>query len=418
MSAPESVCVIGAGAAGLAATRDLRERGVEVVTFEKSDRVGGHWNHDYEALHLITARDASHYRGFPMPAHYPMFPSREQVRDYLVSFAEAFDLKESIRFGVGVELIEPAGERGIDGWSVTTSDGETRVFGSVIIANGHLWDPAIPDLPGEFTGTLLHSSAYRTVADIDGDRVLVVGAGNSGCDLAVDAAAARRNTTISMRNGTVFQPKTYFGRARSDLPTAKLPAVLQERALRALVRISVGRMDRYPGLQLPESTNLFKIRPIINSQLLHWIHHGRISVVPGIRAIDGKQVTFEDGTAREFDTIVLATGFRTTFPFLKEPLKWAGNMPLRHAGATLSSDLANVYFLGLIAPAGAQWPVYESQMELIDDLRRLQRRDREPVVRRFARVEEPMTELDLARPLWNKRFARTRKLVARLLADA
>lgn len=418
MSAPESVCVIGAGAAGLAATRDLVERGVDVVTFEKSDRVGGHWNHDYEALHLITSRDVSHYRGFPMPADYPLFPSRDQVRDYLAAFADAFALDRHIRFNTGVEKIEPVGDCGIDGWRVTTSDQETRIFGSVIVANGHLWDPAVPELPGAFDGLVLHSSDYRTVADIDGDRVLVVGAGNSGCDLAVDSAAARLRTSISMRHGTVFQPKTYFGRSRSDLPTANWPAALQERALRALVRISVGRSKHYPGLPAPTSTNLFKIRPIINSQLLHWIHHGRIDVVPGITAIEGKSVTFDDGQVREYDTILLATGFRTSFPFLDEPLDWDGNMPLRYAGATLTSDLANLYFLGLIAPAGAQWPVYEAQMELIADLRRLQANATEPLVRRYTELEKPMAELDLARPVWNKRFARTRQQTQRLLTNS
>ena len=415
MAGHERICVIGAGAAGLAAARDLADRGADFVVFEKSDRVGGHWNHDYEALHLITARDVSHYRDFPMPDHYPLFPSRAQVERYLASFADAFDLRRHIRFTTAVESIEPEGVDGIGGWTVATSDGESEHFDAVIVANGHLWDPAAPPWASGFTGRVLHSSDYRTVQDVEGDRVLVVGAGNSGCDLAVDTAAARLQTSVSMRHGTVFQPKTYFGKARTELPFASWPALLQERALRALVRISVGDSARYPGLPAPATTNLHKIRPIINSQLLHWIHHGRVEVVPGVASVEGRWVTFDDGTIREYDTLLLATGFKTSFPFLTETLAWDGNMPLRYAGATLSSGLANLYFLGLVAPAGAQWPVYEVQMGLIADLMELQRRDPSPIVRRFAELEEAMTELDMPRAVWNKRLALSQRNLRRLL---
>ncbi|MCC2032637.1 flavin-containing monooxygenase [Microbacterium allomyrinae] len=417
MPATPRICVIGAGAAGLAAARDLAERGADFVVYEKSDKVGGHWHHDYEALHLITARDVSGFRDFPMPADYPLFPSREQVARYMVAFADAFDLHEHIRMNTSVDAVRPRGENGIDGWDVTTSDGETNRFDSVIIANGHLWNPFTPAWAKPFAGKVVHSHDYRTVADIDGDRVLVVGSGNSGCDLAVDAAASRFETTISIRSGTVFQPKTYFGRARTDLPFAKWPAVLQERAYRALVEISVGNSANYPGLPKPETTNLYKIRPIINSQLLHWMHHGRVDVAPGIVGIQGKEVTFTDGSVREFDTLLLATGFITSFPFLDATLQWQGNMPLRYANGTLSSGLANLYFLGLVAPAGAQWPVYEVQMQLIDALSRLQRMSGEPIVHRFAAVEEPMTELDMPRYQWNRRLTRTRKHLRRFLAQ-
>ncbi len=122
------------------------------------------------------------------------------------------------------------------GWEVTTSDGERHTYDGVIVANGHLWDPFVPDDPGHFDGRVLHSGRYRNVRDLDGDRVLVVGAGNSGCDLAVDAAQAGHETDVSVRNGLVFQPKTLFGRPRSELPLlGRLPIRLQERISRGLI---------------------------------------------------------------------------------------------------------------------------------------------------------------------------------------
>jgi len=110
-------------------------------------------------------------------------------------------------------------------YACSTSDGERRTYDGVIVANGHLWDPFVPDYPGRFEGRTLHSGRYRSTGDLEGGRVLVVGAGNSGCDLAVDAAQAGRETYVSVRNGLVFQPKTLFGRPRSELPLlTRLPA--------------------------------------------------------------------------------------------------------------------------------------------------------------------------------------------------
>ncbi len=187
-------CVIGAGAAGLAALATLLAADREVDCFESRETVGGHWNTDYEALHLITSRDVTGYAAFPMPAAYPLFPSRDQVTAYLNAFADAHGLREHITFGVRVESVVPVpseGSTGSAGWVVTTDDGTTQTYDGVFVANGHLHDQRIPDVPGEFTGRQIHSGSYGSTADVEGTRVLVVGSGNSGCDLAVDAAQHR-----------------------------------------------------------------------------------------------------------------------------------------------------------------------------------------------------------------------------------
>ena len=184
-------CVIGAGAAGISALQQLRQAGYDVDCYEKTDRVGGHWHTDYDALHLITSRDMTGFEDFPMPAHYPHFPRRDQVREYLESYARAHGHSDLIRFNTAVTSVDPIttdGPIGSAGWTVTLDTGERFDYDGVLVANGHLWDQKVPTVPGEFTGTQIHSGSYRNTGDIDGTRVLVVGAGNSGCDLAVDAA--------------------------------------------------------------------------------------------------------------------------------------------------------------------------------------------------------------------------------------
>src|SRR3954470_15311939 len=145
-------CLIGAGAAGLGALQVLRDEGFSVDCFERNDRVGGHWHTDYECLHLITPRDSSGFHGSPMPAAYPLFPSRNQMRDYIVGFAAEHNLGTHIALNTEVTEARPVG----DGWEVITADGARHRYDAVIVANGHLWNPFVPTYPGRFDGRVLH----------------------------------------------------------------------------------------------------------------------------------------------------------------------------------------------------------------------------------------------------------------------
>ncbi len=407
-------CVIGAGAAGLAALQMLTANGLDVDCFERSGRVGGHWHTDYESLHLITSRDVSGFKGFPMPAEFPVYPSRDQMRAYIESFAEVFDLRRHITFRTEVTRLEPEGPAGTAGWWVETSDGRRSRYDGVLVANGHLWDPNVPETAADFAGLSLHSSQYRTVDDVKGDRVLVVGAGNSGCDLAVDAAHARLTTAISVRRGQVFQPKAIFGRPRAELTwLTRLPPRLQERVTRALVRVVVGPPEVYRGLPRPVTRNLNEQPPVVNNLLLYWIQHGRIDVVPGIRRIDGQAVHFTDGSTREFDTILWATGFRTTLPFLDPGLlRWRDGVPLRVAGLTMPVGLQRLFFIGLAAPRGPQLPVYSQQARLVSRLLRLTESGVAPG-RAFVR-QTPDSRIDIVRPIWNEQMRDSTRIVEAL----
>jgi cation diffusion facilitator CzcD-associated flavoprotein CzcO len=263
---------------------------------------------------------------------------------------------------------------------------------------------------------MLHSGRYGNIDDTQGERVLVVGAGNSGCDLAVDAAQAGRETYISVRNGLVFQPKTLYGRPRSELPLlARLPIRVQERVTRALIDVAHGPPERY-GLPVPATRNLHRNRPVVNSQLLHFIHHGRVRVAPGIERFDGHNVRFTGGTTRAFDTIVYATGFKVTLPFLESTLlEWAHGAPLRVAGMTLPVGLERLYFVGLAAPRGPQLPVYSAQARVIAKFLTAQERAGMGLSALYARCSRPESRIDIPRHEWERDMARTRRRIDRIL---
>jgi hypothetical protein len=413
-------CLIGAGAAGLAALRELLDLGYDVDCFEKSGRVGGHWHTDYDSLYLITSRDVSGFRGYPMPREFPVYPSRSQALSYLESFADNFSLREAITFGTEVIRCTPEGSRGEQGWQVETSDGRDRHYDGVLVANGHLWDPNLPELAQDFTGQSLHSAQYRNCSQIDGDQVLVVGSGNSGCDLAVDVAQAGRGTFISIRTGHTFQPKAVFGKPRAEITwLTRLPASLQERLTRALVDVVVGPMSAYEGLPPPAVRNLNKQPPVVNNLLLYWIQHGRIRVVPGISRIDERTVYFADGTHQAFDAVLWATGFRVRLPFLDSSLlQWRDGVPLRRAGMTVPAGLERLYFVGLAAPRGPQFPVYSAQTRLIAKMLQLDRVAAPGWVGRAFAGEPADARIDIVRREWTRQMERAGRSVEAMSREA
>jgi thioredoxin reductase len=410
-------CVIGAGAAGLATMAVLLDNGIAFDCFEQSEHVGGHWHTDYESLHLITSRAISGFAGHPMPEHYPTYPSRDQMRAYLESFADKHSLRGHVQFDTRVTVARP---RGTDGWTVETSDGVPREYAGVFVCNGHLWDPNRPTYPGEFTGKQMHSADYRNIDDIEGTRVLTIGSGNSGCDLAVDVANARLESSISVRRGQMFQPKAIFGKPRAEIGwLAKLPVALNERVSRALVDVVVGPTSAYRGLPEPTTRNLNKQPPVVNNLLLYWIHHGRITVVPGVSRFDGQTVHFTDGTSGEFDTILWATGFKVTLPFLDPSLlQWKDGVPVRTAGLTLPVGAENLFFIGLAAPRGPQLPVYSLQAALIARMLRLPKERRAGMAARFAAIDTPDTRIDIIRKLWMRQMERAGKTLDALERSA
>ncbi|MDT3722830.1 NAD(P)/FAD-dependent oxidoreductase [Pseudomonas oryzihabitans] len=403
MSYIAGYCIIGAGAAGMAALKEMLASGYAVDCYEKQAEVAGHWNVDYDALHLITPRSTSFFDGFPMPDNYPLYPSRDQVKQYMNDFADQFSLREHIKFNCAVTAVEPLGDQGEDGWRVTLTNGQVRQYAGVLVANGHLWDCKMPAVAEKFTGVSIHSGKYQNTQQIKG-RVLVVGFGNSGCDLAVDAAQARLDTTIAIRRGQLFQPKTLFGLPRAELAFVnQLPAEQQNMVMNLLITASLGSHTQYPGLPAPETYDLDKQPPVVNNLLLYWIQHGRIKVAPGIEDIIGTDVTFTDGRTEHFDTILWATGFHARLPFLNSQLlEWRDGVPLRTAAMTLPTTLESLYFIGLSAPRGAQWPTYGTQTRLVQKIISLRERGVKGLARKFAQLQQHDSRIDIVRREWQQ----------------
>lgn len=410
-------CVIGAGAAGLSALQALKATGHDVECYEKAHQIGGHWNTDYDALHLITARDQTHFPGFPMPAHYPHFPSRQQVVDYINAFADHEGLREMITFNTEVVSVTPVSvsddlPEGAAGWKVLTSRGDEGIFDGVLVANGHLWDPKVPDVNTCYEGLQLHSSEYQNTESLPEGRVLVVGAGNSGCDIAADVAQHRLPVDLVVRKGIHFQPKMYFGVPRQQVEfLADYTPEEQDLIARLLARVSIGENSAYPGLPAPESHDLAGGATTVNDQVLYWIQHGRIDVKPAIHKITGKTVHFEDGTSEVYESIIWATGFHVSLPFLNsERVRWKEGTPVRYAGGILPEGVENLYFVGLIAPRGPQIPVYGEQMQHILRMMQLKQHDRPETQRLsdfFAMAQPPETKIDVVRADWNHEMADT-----------
>lgn len=411
-------CVIGAGAAGVSALHQLRAAGHDVDCFEKTDRVGGHWHTDYDALHLITSRDMTSFEDFPMPADYPHFPRRDQIRAYIESYARARGLYDIIQFNTAVRSVTPVdtdGAVGSAGWIVTTDKG-TETYDGVLIANGHLWDAKIPPIPGTFTGKQLHSSQYKNTKDVDGTRVLVVGAGNSGCDLAVDVAQHRLEADIVVKEGMYFQPKMYFGRPRQQVEFMKdFTPSDQDLLARLLAKVSIGENADYPGLPTPAHKSLAEGATVVNDLLLYWIHHGRIRVRPGIERFDGTTVYFEDGTSGEFDTILWATGFHPSVPFLDEELVHrSAGVPVRYGAGIIPEGLEKVYYIGLIAPRGPQIPIYGIQAKVVARIIELHEKagpQGAGVGAYLSTLQKPESRIDIVRDIWLEQLADTERLL-------
>lgn len=367
--------VIGAGPVGLAVAKAMLQQGIPYEQLEADDDLGGNWYHGvYETAHIISSRKTTEYADFPMPSDYPDFPSARQMLDYLRSYAEAFGLREHIQFRSKVLMCLPLA----DGrWEVEIEGGERRVYKGVVVCNGHHWDKRFPDYPGEFAGEYIHSKDYRHTEQLAGRRVLVIGGGNSACDLASEAARVGRSCDISLRRGYWFLPKTIFGVPLPEMVPGWTPVWAQRIFLKILLRVVVGKYETY-GLPKPDH-RIFEAHPTLNSELLHYVKHGRIRPRPDVDRFEGKRVFFADGASAEFDMVVCATGFHLSFPFLPEGLvPVRGGNALLYGGCALP-DYKNLYIVGTAQARYGFGPLLTPAAELLCQLIKLQDRMELPV---------------------------------------
>lgn len=373
-SAVPTYAVIGAGAAGLTAAKNLLEAGVDVVVLEAGDDLGGTWNYGspqsgvYRSIHTITSKRFTEYTDFPLPPEYPTFIGHRHAVEYLRAYAAHHGVTDRIRYGSRVVEVERHASQALP-WVVRCDDGSRQRFTGLVICNGHLSNPKQPSYPGSFDGLMIHSRDYRTPEILRDRRVLVIGAGNSGCDIAVEASQNASHTMHSTRRGYHYWPKYLFGlpsdvvyewglRSRGPLPV--------RRALgRAFLRLnSAGNPQQY-GLPKP-AHQLYDEHFIINSTLMYALGHGDIEPVPDVAELMGDRVRFTDGQVREVDVIVCATGYHLSeFPFIhRKHLNWGAHGPdlFMQAFHPVYDDL---FVIGYFQTSTGNWPLMDHQSQVM-----------------------------------------------------
>ena len=369
----QKIALIGAGPSGLAAARNLQKLGVPFQGFEAHADVGGLWDMRnprstvYHSAHLISSKRTTEFTEFPMGDDVADYPSHRELREYFSAFADRFDLRRHYRFGAHVQKVEPLDGSASPPWRVTWTDaaGEhDEVFAGVVIANGTLAEPNMPRFEGTFSGELLHTADYKHPDLFTGKRVLVVGAGNSGCDIAVDAVHHARSVDLSVRRGYYFVPKYVFGKPADTVGgRIRLPHRLKQAIDATVLKWFTGDPVRF-GFPKPDY-RMYESHPVVNSLVLHHIGHGDIAVRPDIARFDGSTVHFKDGSARDYELVLCATGYKLHYPFIaRDHLNWQGMAPQLYLNI-FPPRHDNLAVVGMIEASGIGWQGRYEQGELV-----------------------------------------------------
>lgn len=365
------VVVLGAGPAGLATAAELGRRGVDALVVDRAEAVGASWRAHYDRLHLHTVRWLSGLPGLSMPKRYGPWVSREHVVEYLEDYARHHRL--DLRLGTQVRGLRRDGAD----WIVETAEGDEVRAGAVVVATGYNHTPMLPGWPGRdgFTGELLHASTYKNGAPYAGREVLVVGAGNSGAEIAVDLVEhGARRVLLAVRT-----PPHLLLREVGGLPTTVVsvltryvPSTLVDPVVGLLQRLSIGDLTQY-GLQRPTKGVYRRAReegqiPILDVGLVDAMRAGTIEIVAGVEALDGAEVVLTDGARLQPDVVVAATGYRRGLDALVGGLGVLApdGTPTVH-GARTAPTAPDLHFIGYTNPISGMF------RELRLDARRIAR---------------------------------------------
>ena len=337
-----NVAIVGGGPGGLAAAQQLGERGITSVILEKGGYPGWMWSRTYDSLRLHTGKHLSALPGMPYPSGTSLFPSRAEFMNYLKDYVAQFNLPLSL------EVEAQALERQTDTWRLKTSEGWVTAR-AVVIATGIMSSPLVPNLPGldSYEGRLIHSSEYRLPTPFAHQRVLVVGAGNSGAEIAVELASAGVRVAISVRSGVNNVPRSVVGIPSQYLGWAIswMPRPFQQRLTRMFGLVGAVVRGGNPIPRKKGSSNCPDV-PLIGMKLANAVRSGAIAILPGIDRFTPEGATLIDGTQHAFDAVILATGYRSS-------IEWMGAYNARDAcgfakrrDRVRSLEFPNLYFIG------------------------------------------------------------------------
>ncbi|WP_169581718.1 MULTISPECIES: NAD(P)/FAD-dependent oxidoreductase [Microbacterium] len=390
--------IIGAGPSGLSAARALQKAGIAFDGYEASRGVGGLWDIEnprstmYESAHLISSRTTTEFAEFPMDTAAD-YPSHRTLIRYFRDFAERFRLTERYRFDTKVTALT----RQDDGsWLLRAESPEGEIeehYAGVVLANGTLAEPNVPSFRGAFTGELLHTSAYKSATQLTGKRVLIIGAGNSGCDIAVDAVHHAASVDMSVRRGYYFVPRYLFGRPSDTLNQGRpLPARIKQFVDRRVLQAFTGDPVRF-GFPKPDY-KLYESHPIVNTLILNHLGQGDLAIRADVDRFDDRTVHFRDGSSGEYDMVLLATGYTLDYPFVaREALNWTGWSPKLFLNI-FPPSFNGLYVMGMIEASGIGWQGRYEQAELIAEyLSALAHHPERAAAFRRRAAEEPWPDL-------------------------
>lgn len=370
------VCVIGAGPSGITAIKNLLDQGLDVVAYDYNQDVGGNWIYSedeshssvFETTHIISSKTLSQYEDYTFDDFekgIPDYPSHDQLRRYFQAYAKNFNLYPFIQFNT---LVKHCQYHQDGSWTVTTEqNGEehSEDFSHLVVCNGHHWQPRYPNYPGEFTGEFLHSHHFKKADPFKDKRVLVIGGGNSACDVAVETSRVSAYTAISWRRGYRIVPKFLFGKPTDVVANRMsfLPTKLKYFLSGLTVNLITGPNELY-GLPKPEH-KVGATHPTVNDELLYKLRHGKVSPKLDIQRFEGKSVHFKDGSSEEFDAIIACTGFVLAHPFFDKDFIDYSNSEVPLYLKMFHDRIKSLYFIGMFQPLGCIWPGSELQSKLM-----------------------------------------------------
>ena len=336
-----TAAVIGGGPIGLTTLKNLREAGIAATCFEARDTIGGIWAYDEhpETLTVLrsTVGNISKYKGcytdFPPPDDAAVHMDGVATLRYLEGYADAFGLREYVELGVRVEGVVSMGE----GWELTMRrvgmgmgmgmGTEKRVFDKVVFCTGRLVQAKIPDVVGRerYRGKVLHSQGFKRPEDFTGQKVMVVGIGNTGADVASDLVGVAEKIYVSHRGGQNILSRWANGRPldlfsnRRKAAIGKAVASCAPGLARKMVNSVAGKLtdscfELDPAWGFKPAPFLLTHAPIVSEAFVDHLRSGALELVPGVRRfVGGHTVELENGTKVEVDAVIFCTGYSTSF---------------------------------------------------------------------------------------------------------